>query len=185
MIGALPKALTVGGKSYAIRSDYRVALTIFQAYNDPDLTPAQKSFVCLHSLFAEVPQNTAAALERAVWFLDGGDKIKHKPLPVKIIDWEQDEGLLFPEINKAAGTETRLLDYLHWWTFLGYFAVMGDGLYAQVLHIRQKRAAGKRLEKWEREFYYSHKEIIDIRERLSAAEQAELDREQAYIDSLC
>jgi len=184
MIGELPKALEVGGKSYEIRTDYRVALMIFQAYNDPDISQIEKALNCLECLYKEVPDNAEAALEKAAWFLDGGSNVKLKELPVKTIDWEQDESLLFPEINKIAGTEVRLLDYLHWWTFLGFFSTMGEGLYTQILNIRQKRAKGKKLEKWEIEFFNSHKEMIIIHEKLTEEEQAELDAEEQLINEL-
>lgn len=185
MIGALPKSLTVGGESYKIRSDFRVALLIFQAYNNPELSQMEKRLTCLRCLYVDVPRNVAEAMEQAEWFLDGGNTIKLKQAPAKIIDWEQDEGLLFSEVNKSAGTEIRLLPYLHWWTFLGYFSTMGEGLYSQVLNIRQKRAKGKKLDKWERDFFNEHKDMILIREKLTAEEQAELDEEQAFIDNLC
>lgn len=185
MIGTLPKTLDVGGVDYAIRTDYRVALMIFQAYNDPELTRAEKMAVCLQSLFEVVPGDITEALEKANWFLDGGNKVKLKELPAKTIDWEQDEGLIFPEVNKVAGVEVRAVEYLHWWTFLGYFSTIGDGMFAQILNIRQKRARGKSLEKWEQELFNTHKEMIIIHEKLTAEEQAELDEEQAYIDSLC
>ena len=88
MIGLLPKALTVNGEEYTIRTDYRVALTIFEAYNDPDLSQTDKAFVCLNCLYETVPPDISAALEQAAWFLDGGAKVKLKQLPVKTIDWE-------------------------------------------------------------------------------------------------
>lgn len=184
MIGELPTALEIDGKDYEIRSDYRVALLIFQAYNDPNLTPAEKSLSCLDSLYKEIPDNIEKALDKAAWFLDGGNSIKLKELPKKTIDWEQDEQLIFPEINKSAGGEVRLLPYLHWWTFLGYFSTMGDGLYAQILNIRQKRARGKKMEKWEIEFFNSHKEMIIIQDKLTDQEQAEIDAEEALINEL-
>lgn len=185
MIGLLPKTLTVNGEEYPIRSDYRVALMIFDAFDDPELTPFEKTLTCLRCLFETVPPDAFAALEQAKWFLDGGNTVKLKAVPVKTIDWSQDEGMIFPAVNKAAGVEVRALEYLHWWTFLGYFSEMGECLYAQILHIRQKRAKGKPLEKWERELFNSHKEMIVIREKLTAEEQAELDREEAFINSLC
>ena len=184
MIGELPTALEIDGKDYEIRSDYRVALLIFQAYNDPNLTPAEKGLSCLDSLYKEIPDNIEKALDKAAWFLDGGSNVKLKQLPVKTIDWEQDEQFLFPEINKISGGEVRLLPYLHWWTFLGYFSTMGEGLYAQILNIRQKRARGKKLEKWEIEFFNSHKELIVIKDKLSDQEQAEIDAEEALINEL-
>lgn len=185
MIGALPKTLTVGGKVCKIRTDFRVALTIFEAYNDPELSPRDQAAACLKCLYETPPPDIAEALRQAAWFLDGGGCVKLKPLPVKTIDWEQDESMLFAAVNKAAGQEIRALDYLHWWTFLGFFSEMGECLYAQILNIRQKRARGKPLEKWEQEFFRSHKELIMIRKKLTAAEQAELEREEAFIDSLC
>lgn len=184
MIGELPTALEIDGKEYEIRTDFRVALSIFQAYNDPNLTPIDKTFACLDCLYKEIPKGGEKALERAAWFLDGGNNVKLKPLPAKVIDWEQDEPLLFPEINKSAGTEVRALPYLHWWTFLGYFSTMGEGLYSHILNIRQKRAKGKRLEKWEIEFFNSHKEMIQIKEKITDEEQEQLDEEERLLNEL-
>ena len=84
------------------------------------------------------------------------------------MDWEQDERILFPAINSAAGKEVRALDYLHWWTFMGYFMEIRESTYAQVLQLRQKRAKGKKLEKWELEFCI-------IKKRLSQEEKDEQD----------
>lgn len=176
MIGVLPKVLEVSGKQYPIRSDFRVVLLIFQAYNDAELSEYEKMMVCLRCLFEEVPEDLSAAIKAAVWFLDGGNMPKSKEQGCKLMDWEQDEGIIFPAINKVAGYETRGADYLHWWTFLGFFNEIGEGLFATVVGLRQKRAKHKPLEKWEREFYNEHKDMIDIREKYSEEEQAEIDR---------
>ena len=110
-----------------------------------------------------------------MWFLDGGDTPKSQNQR-KILDWEQDESIIFPAINKVAGCETREVKYLHWWTFLGLFNEIGDGLFSQVMNIRGKKSKGKKLEKWEREFYSTHKELIDLkRKATSQDEQQELD----------
>lgn len=119
-----------------------------------------------------------------MWFLDGGDVPKSKKAPVKIIDWSYDESIIFPALNKVAGFETRIASYVHWWTFLGYFSEVGDGLLSQVMNIRGKRAKGKKLEKWERDFYNEHKELVDIKEKLSPEQQAELDAEEDFINNL-
>ena len=41
MIGTLPKSLRINNKNWAIRSDYRVALNIFIAINDPNLNKTE------------------------------------------------------------------------------------------------------------------------------------------------
>lgn len=173
MIGQLPNKLTVSGKDYSINSDFRVALLIFEAFDDIELNDFEKGVVCLECLFKQVPENTDEAFEKAVWFLDGGDAPKSEKSPVPILNWKQDESLIFPAVNKVAGCETRSVPYIHWWTFLGLFNEIGEGLFSQVINIRAKRAKGKPLEKWEREFYNEHKEQIDIKAKLTPQEKVE------------
>lgn len=179
MIGKLPTSLKVNGIDRAIRSDFRVALLIFQAFNDPELSDQEKAWVMLECLYEDFenmpPEDIEEAINKAVWFLDGGvmqEDTRYKSSK-KIIDWEQDEQMIFSAVNKVAGKETRSLDYLHWWTFLGYFNEIGEGLLSTVISIRQKKNKGKKLEKYEQEFYRANKSLIDIKTRLSAEEQAE------------
>lgn len=185
MIGCLPTSLEIDGRDYEIRTDFRVVLLIFEAYNNPELSDIEKTMACLNCLYKDdVPDNVNEAVKKAVWFLDGGDIPKSKQAPVKIMDWEYDQSIIFPAINKVAGYETRTVDYLHWWSFLGLFNEVGEGLYSQVMNIRSKRAKGKKLEKHEREFYNDHKELINIKEKLTEEEQAQLQDEMDFIDSL-
>ena len=177
MIGILPTKLEICGAFYEIRSDFRIALTIFQAYNDSELSDIEKAQVCLECLFVNIPVNTEAALKQAVWFLDGGGIFDEcESQRKKVIDWEQDEQLIFSGINKIAGCETRSKEYLHWWTFLGFFNEIGEGLLTTVIGIRQKLNKGKTLEKYEQEFYLEHKKLIDLKRKYSKEEQTEIDR---------
>ena len=92
-----------------------------------------------------------------------------------MLDWEQDESIIFPAINKVAGAETRSQSYIHWWTFMGYFMEIEEGTFSMVLGIRQKKAKHKKLEKWEQEFYRNNKELCDLKKRYTEEEQAEID----------
>lgn len=178
MIGSLPTVLEVGGQLYAIRSDFRVVLNIFEALNDPELTDREKAYVCLKCLYIEEPpwRNSQEAIDKAYWFLDGGDMPKSKPSKAKLFDWEYDQSILFPAINKTAGYEVRSNDkYMHWWTFIGYFGEIDEGLFSTVMHIRQKRSNGKKLENWEREFYNNNKALINIQTAQDKAEIAETE----------
>ena len=180
----LPKTLEIHGKDYAIRTDYRVALTIFEAFNDKSLLPQLVAPTVLQCLFKEIPEDVGEAYKKAVWFLDGGNMPKSKKAPKRTMDWGQDEYLIFPALNKVAGCELRSVKYLHWWTFLGLFNEIGEGLYSQVMSIRTKRAYGKKLEKWECEFFEKNKELIVIQEKLSPEEKEELLREREMIEQL-
>lgn len=189
MIGELPTALEVGGREYSIRSDYRVMLNIFRAFGDPDLDEREKCYVCMRCLYIDydsIPQgDMQEAAEKAYWFADGGNMPHSENLDgIKTFDWEQDEGIMFPAINKAAGYETRAVPYMHWWTFLGLFGVIGDGLFAQVLHIRGKLAKGERLDKWEREFYRERRSMVDLKSRLTEEERLAEEADAAFIKEL-
>lgn len=179
MVG-LPKSLKVDGVSYDIRTDYRVVLNIFEAYNDPELTEQEKALVMLKCLYITLPSNLQGALEQAVWFLDGGspnrDGESSKGKSIKVIDWVQDEQLIFAAVNKVAGCELRAVDYCHWFTFLAYFNSVEEGLLTTVINIRTKKAKGKKLEKYEQDFYREHKDLIDIRKQYTAEEKEEMAR---------
>ena len=79
MIGSLPTALEIGGKLYAIRSDYRVVLNIYAGFNDPELTNQEKCYVCIKCLYedyAHIPrEHMQEAVDKAY---AGVDKISFK-----------------------------------------------------------------------------------------------------------
>ncbi len=77
---------------------------------------------------------------------------KSKRQPKPLINWDQDEGIIFPALNKVAGKEIREIDYMHWWTVLGLFNEIGEGLYSNVINIRYKLAHNKKLSKGEQDF---------------------------------
>lgn len=191
MIGLLPDTLNVGGEDYKICTDYKIALLIFEAFNDPDLSEAEKGAVMLESLYEDFtqipPEYLEEAMRKAALYLDGvqedGGTIdvesKNANEPV-LISWEQDEKMIFAAVNKVAGCEVRALPALHWWSFLGYFSEMGECLLNTVISIRRKKAKHKPLEKWEKEFYKNNRDIIDIKKKYSASEQARRD----YLNAL-
>lgn len=187
MIGRLPTSLEVGGEEFAIRTDYRDVLNIFAAYEDPELEDKDKLFVLLYVLFEDFedldPDDYEEALKQANWFLNGGSTTPQDERPnPRVVDWEQDEQILFPAINSVAGCEVRAQEYIHWWTFLGYFMEIRDGTFSQVLHLRQKKAKHKKLEKWEQEFWRDNKSLCEIKKRLTKEEEETKARLIAMLD---
>lgn len=164
----LPNTLNVGGMDYQIRTDFRAILDILCSMNDPELDNTAKNIIMLKILFPnwhEIPQECLVeALEKGAEFIDCGNKDDGKHHP-RLIDWEQDADLIVPAINSVAHTEIRALKELHWWTFMGYFMEIRESAFSSVLSIRQKKARGKKLEKWEKDFYQENRKIIDIKKR--------------------
>ncbi|MBQ8552307.1 MAG: hypothetical protein IJ428_05800 [Clostridia bacterium] len=177
MIGALPTSLCVGGEERRIRSDFRTVLLILEACADAELNEREKACVCVECLYEDEipPELYSEALERASWFIDGGNAAQSR-VNVRVMDWAQDEALIFPAINKVAGKETRSETYIHWWTFLGYFCEIGEGSFSTVVAIRYKLARGKPLEKYERDYLRDNSDRVKLRGRYTAEEDAERER---------
>lgn len=172
----LPTSLIVNGVERKIRTDFRIILSVLIAMNDPELEQNEKSFVLLYDIYEDfdsIPENDIEeAFKKAVEFMDYGMKDSKKSSK-RTVDFEQDERLLMAAINKIVGYEVRSVEYMHWYTFMGYFMEIGEGVYSTVLNIRNKRAEGKSLEKWEQEFFNNNKDICIIKERLTEEEKKE------------
>lgn len=179
MIGVLPKSLEVNGIEYEIRTDFRDILNILLAFDDPNLENQEKLYVCLYILYKDfdlIPMDEYhEAVEKAMEFIDHGTS-GNKNKSAKVMDWEQDEGILFPAINRVAGFETREKEYIHWWTFMGYYLEIQDGVFSRVVAIRSKKKKGKKLEKWEQDFYTSNIAICKLKQKLSDEEIARRQR---------
>ena len=179
----LPQSLTVNGKEYEIRSDFRDVLNILAAFDDPELADNEKAYVCLFILYVDfdsIPrEDYGACFEAALNFIDNG--MPGKKNSPRTMDWEQDAHILFPAINQVAGYETRSVSYLHWWTFLGFFMEIKEGTFSTVLSLRSKKARGKKLEKWETDFWRENAEICKLHTRMSKEEREEMERLKALL----
>ena len=185
MIGELPTSLLIGGREFPIRTDFRVVLRIFAAWNDPALTDEEKCAVCLLNLYEHPEEITPDIAQDAVLsayrFCAGGEDVDTDKPPVKLFDWAQDERILFPAVNKAAGYETRAVPYLHWWAFIGQMGENGDGLFSTVLQIRVKRDDGKPLDKWEEAFVRKNKKLVNL---YSADERAAIEETENFLKTI-
>lgn len=161
----LPTSLEIGGVGYSIRWQWRAVVDILCACSDPALDADAQAFCILKIMYPDFekmpPERYQEALEKACAFIDCGQTDDGKTKP-RLIDWEKDAPIIIPEVNKVAGREVRMCPDMHWWEFFGAFLGVGDGLLASVIHIRKKKAAHKKLETWEQEFYRENKSLIDF-----------------------
>lgn len=176
----LPQSIELGGVSYEIRTDFRAVLDILQAMADSELTEEEKTKVLFKILFwdpEEIPvEYLQEAVDKAVAFIDCGISGEGKS-KTRLMDWNKDSPLIASAVNKNLGKDIRSMKYLHWWTFMGAYMEISEGLFHEILQIRQKKAAGKKLEKWEQDFYRKNKKLIDLSEnkqKRPAEEEAEL-----------
>lgn len=162
-IWGLPKAAEIGDTVYPINTDFRDVLEIISYLNDSTRPMYLRWQIALGLFYDdEIPnafQNEA--MEYLSEFISYGES-ESKPGP-KLMDWDQDAHIILGDINKVAGKEVREAEYLHWWTFLSYFYGIGEGQLSTIISIRSKKISGKKLEKWEEEFYKKNKHKIEFR----------------------
>lgn len=159
----IPTTIVINGQEFPIRckGDYRMVLDCFICLNDFELSEQERIYGALEIFyedfndmedFRHYDSETLDQLVKEMYnFMECGEHNTY-PMPFKVIDWEKDSQMVCSAVNKIAHTEVRAVEYLHWWTFMGYFAEVGESVLSTVVGIRNKIKRGKKLEKYEKEF---------------------------------
>lgn len=160
----LPTKVTVNGLEFNIRErgDFRMVLDCFNALQDEELSEDYRVLASLLIFYNEF--NDLADLrphsdyltdlvKEMYKFINGGEESSPgAERDVQLVDWEQDASMVCAAVNNVAKQEIRSIEYLHWWTFLGYYMSIGQSVLSTVVSIRDKIAHHKKLEDWEKEF---------------------------------
>lgn len=174
MTWGLPTELVVAGKRFAIRSDFRAVLDALDALQDTALPEQARCLAFLQIFYPDWQHLPDAnkALRLAMEFVNLGQPVPfdqpHRPA---LVHWDTDVQLIAPAVDKVLGYSCRQCAYLHWWDFVGAFQNIGDGLFAQVVRIRSKRAKGKKLDKAEKEFARENADLIGATSRFTPEEE--------------
>lgn len=183
----LPQTLTVNGREEPIRWEYTAVLDAIAALNDGDLEDYEKVLAFLWIIYENFEhfhrEDYAPAFEAAMNFVNN-DLDEQKKDNIKMVDFEQDFRLIVSAINRVSGKEIRDEDDVHWWTFLSWFMEIGECTYSTVLSIRSKRAKGKKLEPWEKEFFEENKDIVLLHPKLTAEERRQLEEDERILKEL-
>jgi len=180
MIYDLPMSLYVSGQERAINADFRDVILICVALNDEELSAREKNYILLNNLYVDEMNelgDISEAIKQALWFIDWGkDYKKTEEPPPRLLDWEKDYNAIISAVNGKAKTveDVRELPFLHWWTFLGYFAERGKCQISTILEIRDKLAHKKKLEKWEQEILRENRDEIIIKTNEDLSIEAEI-----------
>lgn len=171
----LPKTAEFGGKKYELTTDFRDVLEIVSYLTDGSRPEFIRWQIALGLFYDDVipDEYQPEAMQYLADFISYG--AKDQQTGPKLLDWDQDANIIVGDINKVAGVEIRALNYLHWWTFLSYFYGIGEGQLATLVSVRKKKAKGKKLDKWEQEYYRANKKMVDFQQACSGAERSEKD----------
>ena len=182
----IPISINVNGQSYNIRKkgDFRMVLDCFVALNDMTLSKEERRIAALimfYEDFNEVEDvlncddETLITLIKEMYrFFNCGNSegVGHK-LNHNLVDWSKDEQFICSAINNVAKKEIRLEEYLHWWTFMGYYLAIGDSPMSTIIAIRHKIVEGKKLEKYEQEFRKDNPQYFDWNSKSIEEQEAE------------
>lgn len=181
----LPTSLEISGVFWKIRSDYRAIIDILTYMSDPEYETDEKWLICLDILYEDfdnmTPDLYTEACQKAIEFIDAGIEEDTRKNPVKLMDWEQDASLIIPAVNKVLGKEVRAEKYMHWWTFLSAYMEIGECSFSHILQLRNKKAKGEKLEKWEKQFISENKNIVNLKRKLTESEKEEEEREKEIL----
>jgi len=183
---SLPTLLSVNNHEYPIREkgDFRMVLDCFEVLEDETLTKEERVYAALIIFLEDVNSledlfklDDLPSLYKGMvrFFNCGQDDTSGMRSNFKLIDWEQDAPMVCSAVNNVAGTEIRALEYLHWWTFMGYYMAIGRSALSTVVGIRYKMATHKKLEKYEKQFKSENPQYFNFDVR--SVEERELDRQ--------
>ena len=185
----LPLAVEIDGEEYEIRNkcDYRVVLDAIEALNDEELDTQDRIQCALFIFYGNDELDTEKKVLEAlgnkeniqtaidemtrIMSVDIEEKEQNENKP-QMMDWQHDFQYISAPVSRILGYSVRNpQNYTHWYDFVGAYQEIGECFWANVVSIRSKRYKGKKLEKWEQEFYKEHKKIIDINKKLTEEEQ--------------
>lgn len=168
----LPTYFEINQELFRIRNngDFRIVLSCFNILSNVEMSDKEKIYTCLMVFYEnfedlddilECSDFIQELVDKMFWFFDCGQNYKAKQ-KAKLIDWEKDEMLIMSAINNVAKKEVRQEEFVHWWTFIGYYMAIGECPLSQIVSIRHKLASGKKLEKYEKDFKNENPQYFEI-----------------------
>lgn len=159
-----------------------MVLDCFSALNDLELdkeTRIISSLIIFYRDFKDVEDVIACdcigeLATEMMKFFNCGQEDSEKKVTVRLIDWDKDSNLICSAVNKVAGKEIRAEQYIHWWTFIGYYMAVGQSPLSTIVGIREKIAKNKKLEQHEKQFRFENPQYFNM--DYKTLEEQELDK---------
>lgn len=186
MMWSFPISVEIDGTEYAIRNkcDYRVVLDVISALNDEELEMEYRIECALFQFYGNDELDT---IEKVLSSLNdiqiaitemmkiinlGEETTEEEQLKPQLMDWEHDFTQIAPPVSRVLGYSVRdAKNFTHWYDFIGAYMEIGECTFSNIVSIREKKIKGKKLEKYEQEFYRENRKLIDLPHKLTAEEE--------------
>lgn len=165
LVQQLPETVEIDSQEVPLNTDFRDCLRVILAFEDSELTAAEKRLVLLAALYPAPPPDLAAAFDLGVLFLNGGeDPDPETARGPRLYSFAQDASYIFAAFRQTHSIDLEAVEHLHWWKFLALFRDLGqDTTFCQMVALRQRYKSG-RASKWEREMYLQMRDVLDLDE---------------------
>lgn len=182
----LPKFVEIGDKEYHISldCDYRMILDCFEALNDFELEEENRiecaliifyeEFDTIEDIYYNLSKDElVVAIKEMFKIMNcGEDEPEQDQKKPRLMDWKHDFKYIAPAVSRVLGYDIRTPEkFTHFWTFMGAYMEIGECTWSTIISIRKKKAYGKKLEKWEQDFYRENKKDVDLPQKITAEEE--------------
>jgi hypothetical protein len=111
---------------------------VILAFEDDQLTNAEKQMIMLQNLYPEPIEDVQTALEMGMKFLDGGKVNEEEDNGPRLFSFEKDASLIFSAFRQTHGIDLETAE-LHWWKFLALFMDLGaDTAFCNLVGLRKR-----------------------------------------------
>lgn len=176
--------MEIDGIAYAIDPNFRVVIRSLMAFEDADLTAAEKTAILYSNLYLDYPEDFEKAMLKAVWFLNGGkENGELASQGYRLFSWEKDANLIFAAFQQTHGIDLQETEFLHWWKFLALFFDLGsETVFCNLIGLRKRVKSGK-ASKEERQMARDMGEAFDIPE-IDDRTLEEREKERIFLESV-
>lgn len=182
LVDKFPTKTMIDDKEYTLNTDFRNCLKIMFAFEDKELFIEQQIEIMLELLYGKdnIPDNIEKAVEKAILFLDCGEKENDKNKSEnsrRVYSFNKDAKYIYSAIKQTHNIDLENIEYLHWWKFVYLFLDLDkDCFFCKLIDLRNKKNKGK-LTKEEKNLYVELYDILEIENAIqyTEEEQEEID----------
>ena len=161
ILDGFPEIIEVAGKNVRIDSDFKNCLRIIMAFEDEELTIAEKAGILLQLLYIdEISQdNIQEAYKKGIIFLNCGDEAIGVNTETRLYSFEKDSKYIYSAIKASHNIDLTKAE-LHWWQFCYlFFDIDKDSFFSKIIDYRSRWYKGT-LSEEEVKFCQSIRDIL-------------------------
>ena len=164
----LPVSVEIGGKEYAMNTDFRVGMRAESVLLDASRPEEFKVMELIRMYFPVVPpiEHMKEIVDKIVWFYTGSEKVKDRKRyendGSRSFSFDFDSELVFSAFYQQYGIDLSEIEYMHWWKFKAMFMSLSEETkLVKVIQYRATKITSK-MPKETADFYRKMKKLYAL-----------------------